>query len=107
MRADKYHNKSLHYFHSFAVANRIDLSEFSDVKPSTCMNTPSKRAVQLLPTKEDDIVLRSNFINLVSRVLVENIPFFKATFDGVVTQHIQHKYSSEMAMKSHVVSCHV
>lgn len=106
MRVDKYYNKSLHYFHSFAVANRIDFSEFSDVKPSTCMNNPPKRAVQLLPTQEDDRVLRNNFITLVSRVLVDNIPFFKQMFDGVVTQHIQHKYSSEMARKSHVVSSH-
>ena len=104
MRADKYHNKSLHYFHSYAVASRIDFSKFSNVKPATCLNSPPKRVLQLLPTKEDDRVLRNNFITLVSRVLVENIPFFKETFDGIVTWHIQHKYSSEMAKKSHVVS---
>ena len=83
MRVDKHRNKSLHYFHSFAVANRVDFSCLSDVRPSTCMNSPSKRAVQLLPSKEDDKEMRTNFVTLVSRALVENIPFFKATFDGV------------------------
>ena len=42
MRADKYHNKSLHYFHSYAMASRIDFSKFSNVKPATCLNSPPK-----------------------------------------------------------------
>ena len=48
MRADKYHNKSLLYFHSYAVASRIDFSKFSNVKPATCLNSPPKRVLQLL-----------------------------------------------------------
>lgn len=104
MRANKHQNQSLHYFNSFAVANRVDFSALSDVRPSTCLNSPQKRAVQLLPSKDDDAILRSNFMTLVSRVLVEFIPFFKETFDGVVTRHIQHEYSTEMSTKSQVVS---
>lgn len=103
MRADHHHNKSLHYFHSFAVANRVDFSSYSDVRPSSCVNSPKHRAAQLLPSQQDDKAIRNNFIILVSRILVDNIPFFMETFDGVVTRHIKHKYFSEMATKSHVV----
>lgn len=102
MRADKHRNQSLH-FHSFAVMNRVDFSALSDVCPPTCFNSPQKQAQQLLPSKEDDRILRDNFIILVSRILVDNIPFFQQTFDGAVTRHIRHKYSTEMATKSQVM----
>ena len=42
--AEGYRNKSLHYFHSFAIQNRIDLSKLPDVHSSSCLPSPQHRA---------------------------------------------------------------
>ena len=104
MRSDKHHNQSLHCFHSFAIKNRIDFSHLSDVQPHSCANSPHNTAVSLLPSADDDRLLRKNFGILISRVLVTHMPFFKCSFDGVITWHIMHKYYEQMCRKSTVVS---
>ncbi len=104
MRKEHYHDQSLHYFHSFAVLNRIDHSDFPDVHPLTCLDHPKRRAVTLLPSAQDDTALRANIGILVSRVLTDHMPFFNLTFQDVVDWHIKHQYYSEMSTKSVVVS---
>ena len=104
MRDEGYCNKSLHYFHSFAIQNRIDLSSYPDVHPHTCMDSPSRRASALLPSEEDDGILRTNIVTLVSRILTEHMSFFKYTFDDVVDWHMKHLYYAEMSSASIVVS---
>lgn len=63
---------SIHYFHSYAVADRIDLSGTSE----TVLPLPSVDAEQLsislLPSTDDDESISNNFAILVSRVLVVN-----------------------------------
>ena len=49
-------------------------------------------------------MMRNNFATHVSRVLVNNIDFFKVTFDGVVDWHIKHQFYEQMSRKSDVVS---
>ncbi len=104
MRVEKHRGQSLHYFHFCAIQNRIDFSDFPDIFPATCLNSPKRRALHLLPSVEDDNDLRANMAVLVSRIIVDNIPFFHHTFDGIVTRHIKHKYYSEMCQTSVVVS---
>ena len=60
MRNQKHRDQSLHYFHSFAVKNRVDHTDYPDVYPDTCLDQPKRRAKTLLPSKEDDITLRRN-----------------------------------------------
>ncbi len=103
MRAENHRNKSLHYFHYFAVQNRIDHSSFPDVHVQTCLDSPKRRALSLLPSKEDDRILRSNIVTMVSRVLTKHMPFFKHTFEDIVQWHIKHQYYAEMSSKSVVV----
>ena len=104
MRLGTHHvNQSLHYFHYFAVLNRIDFSSFPDVHPQTCLNSPKQIAHSLLPSAGDDAKLRQLFVTHVSRILCTNIPFFKNTFGDIVEWHIEHQYYSEMSRKSHVV----
>jgi L1 cell adhesion molecule like protein len=105
MRSDKGH-LSLHYFHSYAVLDRIDLSGLPDSILPGCFPDPNKIALELLPSASDDIALEQNFAILVSRVLATHFKFFKFTFDDVVQGHIEHKFSAEMAKKSVVVSCY-
>ena len=103
MRAEVHRNQSLHYFHCFAIQNRIDHSNYPGVHPPTCKDSPRHRALALLPSKEDDSTLWMNIAVLVSRVLAEYMPFFKHTFDDVVTWHIKHQHTAEMSSKSLVV----
>ena len=44
MRSNQFSNHSLHYFNSFAVLNRIDLSGYSDTYPHSCLDQPKRRA---------------------------------------------------------------
>ena len=103
MRFDK-GNISLHYFHSYAVLDRIDLSGLSDSYVASCLPSPRNIAASLLPSEPDDQSLKRHFSILVSRVLVTHIKFFSFGFDDVVQWHIEHKFSNEMAKKSVVVS---
>ena len=57
----------------------------------------------LLPSKRDDAAIAKNVATLISRMLVEHMPFFKEACSDTVTWHIQHKYSAEMSQKSDVV----
>ena len=54
MRLNSHRNKSFHYFHSFAVQNRIDISSLPDVLPHRCPNHPYKVVLIILPSAGDD-----------------------------------------------------
>ena len=60
LRVDQ-QNSSLHFFHSFAVQDRIDFSHLPDTLPLTCSNKPAKVALELLPTIDDDKALEKLF----------------------------------------------
>ena len=95
MRVGKQGLDAIHYFHSYAVSNRVD---------STGMEDQHQIALSLLPSADDDDVIRNNISILLSRVLVKSLAFFKMSFDGVVNWHIQHQFYEEMSKKSDVVS---
>ena len=103
MRIDK-RNSSLHYFHSYAVLNCIDVSTFLDGTPDIRKLNSVVVADNMLPSRSDDQALKENFAKLVSRVLVEHLRYFKLSFEDVVDWHIKHQFSEEMAKKSVVVS---
>jgi hypothetical protein len=91
--------------HSYAVQDRIDISNLSDEMVPTCLPSPECLASSLLPTVDDDSVLHNNFATLISRVLKEHYPFFKQNFEDVVVQHIPHLHDREMSQKSEIVRC--
>lgn len=94
--------KSLHYFHSYAVRDRIGLDHLScDGDHVGDIRTLPASAV--LPTVGDCVGVRKNYIILAARVIVNNLPHF--TFlQPCVVQHIPHQFSKEMAVKSDIVS---
>lgn len=96
--------QSIHYFHYYAVADRIDFSGLSDQIIPTQQEDQTKVALSLLPTDDDDSALRSNICILLSRIAYDNMGFFKASFDGVINWHLKHEFSAEMSTKSVVVS---
>ncbi len=73
MRSD-HQTKSLHYFHSYAVLDQIDLSGVSDIV--TIPKVSDVNLIDLLPTSRDDEALVSNYAVLMFRVLERHMPFF-------------------------------
>ena len=105
MRMDSRQDQSLHYFHLMSVCDRIDFSQLPITKPATCLNSPSKLAINMLPdVKSDEWTLITDLSMLVSRIIVSHIPFFNFSFSDVVTWHLKHQYYTEMSGKSTVVS---
>ena len=100
-------NRSLHYFHTFVVKNRVDLRHLSDVHPDTCLPSSEQIACRLLPSTDDDKKLQSRFVAHVSRILATYLPYFKFAFEDVVEWHKHHTYYTEMSQKSEVVSMHI
>lgn len=92
MRSDAYRTVSAHYFHAYAVEDRVDFSNLSEEQPFSRTLDNKDLASMMVPTAEDDQVLFKHFKILIGRILVE---FFKATFDNVVTRHIKHSYSKD------------
>ncbi len=70
MRSTQFINHSLHYFNSFAVLNRINFQEYSNSPLHICFNEPKKRALLVLPSKQDDETIESNMAVLISRDLL-------------------------------------
>ena len=103
-RADTYRKKSVHYFNSYAIKDRIDFSHLSPVHLPTCHPSPLHIAESLLPSISDDQVIRRNMSTLIGRIIVSQMDFFKTSFSDVVDWHITHKYYAEMSQRSETVS---
>ena len=93
--------KSLHYFHSYAVKDRVDPGSLSGDGHVSDVNTLATSSV--LPTVDDCVRIRNDYIILAARVIVENISHF-SFLQKCVVKHIPHKFSKETARKSVIVS---
>ena len=91
--------RSYHFFHTYAVKDRIDLSNVrEEIKVPEVVDLKT-----LLPSSNDKKEILANYGFLFSRTLRENMPYFKKLCKGMKC-HITHEYSSEMAQKSEIVS---
>ena len=98
-RTDR-HSSSLHYFHSFAVKDRCDMSNIPD---NLCPDLTSFSIDDILPTTADYNTLVENYTIIAARVIPKHIPSFKGNVKRVV-HHILHSSSCEMSQKSEVGS---
>ncbi len=96
--------QEIHYFHSYAVADHVDLTSLKDQVIPTQQTDAKQVAISLLPTAEDDKALKQNICELMSRIWYQHCDFFKLSFDGVINWHIKHDYWNEMSSKSAMVS---
>lgn len=103
MRVGKTRPDEIHYFHSYAVSNRINFSGLSERVVLTLAQVPEQVALSLLPIPEDDKANRNNMCTLIFRIMYENMEFARLTFDGVMNWHITHDLY-KMSRKSVVVS---
>lgn len=93
---------SLHYFHSYAVKDRIESSSLSDNQPQRIPDL-SDVLTKVQCSQEDHDSTVEQFSILLARMLCENVKYFKENFSDVVEQHIPHEQSHQMAKKSEVV----
>lgn len=68
--------QSLHYFHSYAVQDRVGCSNLSD-DPKSSPATAKDDIDTVLPTVEDDAILHHDFAILVARILCKHMSFSK------------------------------
>lgn len=100
MRSD-HQTRTLHYFYTYAIKDRIDLSAMSDQTPSTGIT--STHLSTLLPTSDDNKCLQLNFSILMAHVVQKYTTYF-STFEEALESHIPHAYTCEMASASEVVN---
>ena len=74
MRKDN-QNKSLHFFNSIAVKDRIDFSSLSDEVISDPLPPHMAKDV-LLPSKGDDAAIYENFTFLMKKIVIDHLDFF-------------------------------
>lgn len=97
----EHQTKSLHYFHSYAVRDRINIEmDDEDFDPPSTASIDLK---EILPSAADNVAMFHHFSILIARVLKKYMPFFQDIGDGL-EKHIQHEYSHEMSLKSEIVS---
>ena len=104
MRSDK-QKQLLHYFQFCAIKDRLDLSSLSSTM-KTDRPTLDDVMSAVKVTAEERESLLSNYIILISRILIDNMSYFHLTYSDLITAHIKHKYSQEMSKESEVVSKH-
>ena len=91
---------SLHYFHTYAVKDRISFKHLS-----TDANMIVQKDIDFkmfYPSEADKIQLVSNFETLVTRMLVQHVPGLQC-LSADVNHYIERQYSKNMALKSEVV----
>ncbi len=91
----------VHHVTVMSTENRIGAVDFSDQKKEDGIMKLENG--KFIPSDDDHQLQRKNFITLVGRIPVANIPCLKFLAD-VVTSHIPHKYSLQMAKKTNTVS---
>ena len=92
--------KDHHWFHMVAVKDRAVSGDISDTQPSAMVKDLELHT--FLPTIEDCIKLKHEFVILCARVLTERLAAFKHLRECVPT-HVPHKFSREMSLKSEIV----
>ena len=95
LRVKKFKKKSLHMFHYYAAADRINLSGLCDDRKHQCLPSPDSMALSFLPSVDDDAALRDNISVLIARILIKHMPFMKMSFGDITLMHIKHPFSKE------------
>ena len=89
------------YLFTISIRFRPNLSD--DLPDNSTVTDLENVALSLQPTKLDDKILQKNIGTLISRILSNNMNFFKVCFQDLINWHVEHKYTPEMSQKSKVV----
>ena len=100
---EEHQNIDHHYVTLMATENRVTGCNLPSSKPIQGIKSMDNR--KCIPDTNDHVQQRKNYVTLVDRIMVRNIPFMKF-LTNVVTMHIPHQYSKEMRAKSNTVSAY-
>ena len=93
-------NRDIHWVNHNAVRNRVSGNHLpDDVYGFDIAKLDNEK---LLPNCMDHVLQRSNYIEIVERIITEEIPYL-TQFSDVVRQHILHPNSKEMVKKTEKV----
>ena len=93
-------NKMLLWANSYAARNRVTV-DIPDVIGSTipALEIPVS---SFFPSIDDTSFLRHRMSVIISRIIVEHVPFF-SDISHLVDWHIEHQYSDESSLKTELV----
>ena len=94
-------NRDIHWLNHLKVSNRVSGTAFPDEKP-ILENLSDLDNSKVVPSAIEHVYQRSNYINVVARILVEEVPCLEFCKDSV-PYHIPHKHSIETGKKSEKV----
>ena len=97
---EDHQNKDIHWVNHNAVKNRVSGDHLPDDIPTCDLVELSND--KLLPNSMDHVIQMTNYVELVERILTEEIPCLHFCKD-VVRKHIPHPHSKEMAEKTEKV----
>ena len=80
--------KSLHFFDSYVALDRIDTSGLTDEHIQQCLPNPNVIPLSLLPSTEDDDVIKKNLSILIGQILINNCKIFEVPFKQFLVSHI-------------------
>ena len=95
-------NSDFHWITHYLTFDRVPSAGLDDTKPLVADITTFSNSNYLL-CKDELHLLRKEFIVLVSRVLVEFFPCLNP-LKSILPEHIHHRFSTEMAKKSIIIS---
>ena len=100
MQSD-HQTRSLHYFHTYAVCDRVDISHFSN--ETSILNVGTIQLDNLLPTNHDQHSLSLETLRYLWMHTMQIFLFLRSLvmWRGIA---IQHKFSKEISKMSEVVS---
>ena len=102
-----YRNRDLHYFHYYAVRDRVDNNLPTSPPKLPPKGSAKSCALSILPSIDDDRVIRENMIIMVSRVLAKHMESLGFDSSKLVKWHVPHKFQDQMSKKSEVVCTYV
>ena len=73
------------------IQDRVDCDTTNRLKELTCLPDDRVIAATLLPSTEDDRIMRKNITMLVTRVLSKCFSYFEKSFSDVVVWHLKHR----------------
>ena len=94
-------NEDLHLFASNLIKNRVSFNHLDNSNPLMDIRTVSRTIFS--PSIDELKIYCENAKVLVGRVALEYLPSF-SFLKKVIPEHITHRYSKEMSVKSKIIS---
>nr|XP_006816718.1 PREDICTED: uncharacterized protein LOC102803889 [Saccoglossus kowalevskii] len=97
----EHRNQDFHFVNTYAVKDRVNCENLPDDAPiCDILKLPN---TVFLPTAADHKALKSDFAEIIIRIIVQEMSFFTKHFSNTMVRHIPHTYSEESSVKSELI----